>query len=138
MYKLTNTTSILRADGACIPAAEGNTDYAAYLLWLSEGNTPDPVDPPTTAQIMAEFTSAIQTRLDAFAATRGYDGILSACTYATSTVPKCTAEGQCAVNARDTTWAACYAMLAEVEAGTRPMPTLAEVIAAMPELVWPI
>lgn len=45
MYKLTNSTSILRNDGACIPADPANTDYSAYLAWIAEGNTPDSVDP---------------------------------------------------------------------------------------------
>lgn len=43
MYKLIGTKSVKRlADGACIPFADGNTDYAEYKLWLSEGNTPEP------------------------------------------------------------------------------------------------
>jgi hypothetical protein len=53
MYKLINnsyggTAQMIQrlSDGASIPADPQNTDYAAYLQWLSEGNTPDPADIP--------------------------------------------------------------------------------------------
>lgn len=88
-------------------------------------------------RLKAEYTAAVQKHLDDFARTRGYDNILSACTYATSTVPKFAAEGQYAVEARDATWAKCYEVLAEVEAGSRPMPTLDELLAELPVLEWP-
>jgi hypothetical protein len=52
-------------------------------------------------------------------------------------VPKFKAEGQYAVEARDATWAKCYEVLAAVEAGTRPMPTLDELLAELPVLSWP-
>ncbi|MDR2489019.1 MAG: hypothetical protein LBD42_05975 [Desulfovibrio sp.] len=83
------------------------------------------------------FTAAIQSRLDAFAQTRGYDGILSAATYATSTVPKFAAEGQYAVEARDATWAKGYEILDAVLSGQRPMPTIEEVMEELPPLAWP-
>lgn len=92
----------------------------------------------TPAQIEASFTASIQQRLDDFARTRNYDSILSACTYATSTVPKFKTEGQACVNLRDATWAAAYQILANVQAGKRPMPTsIADIEADLPAAVWP-
>ena len=93
--------------------------------------------PPTPEQIIAQYTAAVQKHLDDFAKARGYDGILSAATYAASTVPKFAAEGQYAVEARDATWAKCYEILAAVEAGSRLIPTLDELLAELPVLTWP-
>lgn len=90
------------------------------------------------AKLQAGVVAATQARLDAFASTRNYDGILSACTYATSGIPQFAAEGQYAVNARDNTWATLYTILAEVQAGTRPMPAgFEDVEADLPLLAWP-
>lgn len=91
------------------------------------------------AKLQADIVAATQQRLDDFARTRNYDGILSACTYATSTVPKFQAEGQYAVNARDNTWATLYTVMGEVQAGTRPMPSgFADVEPLLPTLAWPV
>ena len=94
--------------------------------------------PKTPDAIREEVTAATQQRLDDFARTRNYDGILSACTYATSTLPRFAAEGQYAVQARDATWAALYALLADVQAGTRPVPaSFDDVAPLLPPLEWP-
>lgn len=36
---------IVRSDGAWIPPDPKNADYAAFLKWLEEGNTPEPWEP---------------------------------------------------------------------------------------------
>lgn len=87
----------------------------------------------------ASIISAVQARLDAFAQTKFYDGILSACTYATSSVPKFALEGQYAISARDATWNAANSILEAVIAGTRPAPSgYAEIEGELPVLAWPV
>lgn len=54
MYKLTQADSVIRVeDGAVIPADLHNADYAAFLLWVDAGNTPEPADvpPPVPASV---------------------------------------------------------------------------------------
>lgn len=86
-----------------------------------------------------EIVDRTQARLDEFAQTRSYDGILSLCTYATSTNAKFQAEGQYGVEARDATWAKLYEILAEVEAGTRPIPSgYSDIEPELPALQWPV
>lgn len=109
--------------------------------WLYDGQAFSPPPPPVKSpeELQSEIVAATQQRLDDFARTRGYDGILSLCTYATSTVPKFAAEGQYGVEARDATWAKLYEILAEVEAGTRPMPSgYADIEPLLPPLEWPV
>ena len=89
-------------------------------------------------RLMQSIVDATQKRLDDFAKTRNYDGILSAATYATSTSSEFAAEGRCCVEARDATWARLYAILADVEAGQRPAPSgFADIESELPALVWP-
>jgi hypothetical protein len=67
MYKLNlNSTSITRIlDNASIPNDPANSDYAAYLKWLAEGNTPDPADAPSAASIKAANIKKVDADVDA-------------------------------------------------------------------------
>ena len=90
------------------------------------------------AALQASIVQAAQARLDAFARTRQYDDIKSASTYAGCSVPKFNTEGSYCQDKRAETWAALYDMLAEVQAGTRPMPAgFADIEPELPALVWP-
>jgi hypothetical protein len=97
-----------------------------------------PPAPPTPQEVEAEIVAGTQERLDSFARTRNYDSILSACTYASDPIERFAIEGQYCVDARGQTWAKLYEILAEVEAGLRPMPNgYADIEPDLPPLVWP-
>lgn len=75
MYQLTPTLAILRlSDGATIPADPGNTDYAAYLQWLADGNQPDPAPTapvPTEAQALRQIDADVDAIYAAAIGNRG-------------------------------------------------------------------
>jgi hypothetical protein len=122
------------------------TERVVATYSLNAGKVVDSwqVVPLTTAeqveivrQVSVELGQAVKAHLNATVLARDYDSIVSACTYATSSVPSYQADGQACVNWRDAVWPAVYTILAEVQAGNRAIPTAEELIAELPELVWP-
>lgn len=129
----------------CVVEVPPDTIYPEIAQWFDKAwrvlpSMPDWTPPPQPPEVVqADIVIQTQARLDTFAMTRNYDSILSACTYATSPTVKFKTEGQYAVQARDATWAALYTILAEVQAGTRPMPSgYADIESELPALVWPV
>lgn len=123
-----------------IPAFTEYTDEEGVLHTVQEQEAAAIArDAAEKAQRLQEsVTTSTQQRLDTFAKTRNYDGVLSACTYATSTVLKFKTEGQYCVEARDATWAKLYEILAEVQSGQRPVPNgYADIEGELPALEWP-
>jgi hypothetical protein len=118
------------------PYIDGDQVFTVAIEPLTQAE----IEANATAEAQAiinQITTATQSRLDTFARTRNYDGILSACTYATSTITKFHAEGQYCVDARDATWATLYSIMGEVQAGTRPMPSgYADIESELPVLEW--
>lgn len=91
-------------------------------------------------RLKAAVLAAAQDALDTFAQTRNYSGIMSACTYVSSAIPAFASEGAYCMQLRDETWAKLYEMLAEVQAGTRPVPAgYADIAGELPisSAAWP-
>lgn len=87
---------------------------------------------------VASLTQALTDHLDATAQQRRYDNRIT-CMVRAGFVGPFQAEGIAFATWCDTCNAAAYMLLAEVEAGTRPMPTSNQaLIDAMPLMVWPV
>lgn len=93
--------------------------------------------PATDLTSQATYINTVQAMMDTKAKARGYDGILSACTYAASSNATFAAEGQICVIWRDVVWSKCYDILAAVQASTRQIPTLSDLLEELPILAWP-
>lgn len=101
---------------------------------LLPGETYSDAQPILTLTPQAQqtaLTQAVQDFMDAAAQAKGYDSILSACSYAGAPNPF-QAEGQSFLAWRAACWAYCYQVQAAVAAGTQTMPTAAQLIAGLP------
>lgn len=117
-----------------------NGESGGLLIVANESGYPILVQPPPPSvdQIKEFLISAVQEHIDSTAAAIGYDNIYTACTYADEpAVPKFQAEGQALRAWRSQVWARCHAVLADVEAGQRGIPTAEELIAELPALALP-
>ena len=107
------------------------------MIDLSQLITAEQKQQDAATAALATLTAVIQAHLDSTAKTRGYDGILSLCSYASSTNPKFSSEALAGVIWRDSVWTAGYAIQASVTAGTRAIPNESELLAELPVMTWP-
>lgn len=139
-----DTTKLQPGYSFSLPPTIPNGYYAVLSGgWnLIKGDKPEwPRKPSKEEQLQILYSDIVtktQQRLDNFARSREYDGILSACTYASSTIEKFRNEGSYCIEMRDLTWNKLYEMLDEVKNGTRPAPNSYEDIESeLPILNWP-
>ena len=125
MYKLTehDKTVTRLSDNASIPRDPMNSDYREFLLWEAEGNVPLPAftDEELLEQAKVQLEQAVQAHLDATARARGYDNILSACSYAAAP-NKFQRESRAFIVWRSACWDKAFQVQQEVGGGTRPAP----------------
>lgn len=108
---------------------ETPTRPSAQHIWVNAAWQLDPT------KLVPVFESAVQVHLDTKARLKNYDGILSACSYATSKSLTFGPEGIAFLNWRDAVWAYCYQALADAQAGKRAIPTTEQLLAELPVLV---
>ncbi len=87
-------------------------------------------------RLRAEIVIAVQLHMDTTAQTRNYDNIHTLSSYEVSIDPTFKAEGTAGRKWRDNVWIICRQILEDVQQGLRPMPTVAEVLAELPNIEW--
>jgi len=110
------------------------TDFAPFQIYVDRWHalTIEPVVLPLTLEQTIElFKAQIQEHLDSEARAVNYDSIISACSYAAAPNPF-QEEAITFVVWRGAVWEYCYAELDKVINGTRPMPTVEEIISELP------
>jgi hypothetical protein len=102
---------------------------------LDEDAPSFPATQPTTEQIIAAASAAIEAHVEATARARGYTSAVSCATYAASTIPAWKAEGVAFVAWRDAVWTAALASLEAAKAGG-PIPD--NPLTGLPQIQWPV
>ena len=87
-------------------------------------------------QTRQELEDALDAYIDSVAKAKGYDSRITAALRASYPNPW-QAEGIAFGTWMDSCYSTALTIMAEVQAGTRPIPTKDELIAAMPTMVWP-
>lgn len=119
-------------NGDHVHAPSLDTSYGGYTLTEWHMDPPPPV--PLTAN---DYAAAIEKHVDDTARAKAYGGGVSLASYSYSTVPQWQEEAQTFVAWRDAVWAYAYLQMAMVQAGQRTQPSIEDLIAELPEIVWP-
>lgn len=91
-------------------------------------------EPPT----LEDYRHAVQRHVDRVAQARLYDSGQSCASYAASTNAAWATEAAAFIAWRDAVWTQALATLAAVEADKIAPPTIAALIGALPEIIWPV
>lgn len=126
---------VIRADGAWTLEALPEPEAPEIPKPVPEATAPAE---PTLEERVAAMRAHVQEYMDAMARALGYDDIATAVTYAEEpAVAKFQTEGRAFRAWRSLVWAACYDLLARVQAGEAQEPTAAELHGLLPLLELP-
>jgi hypothetical protein len=126
---------------ALVPQEDGTQQFVV-LEWGYPGPPPETLE--QAEQLLsamraspeakrAELVAAVQAHMDAVAQAWGYTNMVYAVSYADEpAVLQFQQEGMALRAWRSAVWGACYELLAQVQANTRAIPTVAELVAELP------
>jgi hypothetical protein len=114
-------------------ALAGGGSESRLASTLPEGEQVLPFN-ETAEQVISRLERSLDAHIDAVANSYRYESIRTMVTYATSDHPTFGPEGRAAVKFRDAVYAYGIQVIADVEAGNRPIPTEAELIAELPPI----
>lgn len=100
--------------------------------YLSNQKQP-PAAPRPFAHLEAEFNLAVQEHLNELARKRGYHNLASAISYVLSKVPEYASDARNAHRLRDHVWPYCHLQYKRMQDGDRPIPTVEEFVAELPQ-----
>lgn len=106
---------------------------SGFIVELDEHN---PFAPENLQATLKQFTALIDTELNAFAQSRGYDNIITATTYDNDKDPQFALEGKYCKDLRSDVYRLGLALIAD-SLNRGVIPTWDEVKAQLPEMKWP-
>jgi len=112
-------------------------DYVVYpKSVIGEATIQDYVPPPAPLPTQAEYTEALEAMYDAKAQEKNYDTRYT-CALRAGYPSAFQAEGTAFGEWMDNCNVTAYGIMAQVQQGLIPQPTIGELLAMMPVLVWP-
>lgn len=117
--------------------AVAHPDVGPDWTWDGAAFHAPPV-PPSAPLTLADYWLAIEAFLNARVAERQYFSIYTAISYRFSGNATWAAEATAALAWRDEVLTIAYGVLAQVQAGSIPPPTISALIEMLPALVWPV
>jgi hypothetical protein len=132
--------------GQNIPKAAvqiSDEDYQCFInergkwLWKGGKRVAAPVEPVPPELVIGQLAGVVRKHLNTIARERGYDDMLSLCSYATSTNEVFAAEGRAGVAWRDAVWAKFNEISTALLADPKTAPTPKDLLGMMPSICWP-
>lgn len=108
----------------------------AEALWQERHDAV--MNPPIMPPTVNDFVSAIKQKFDTVAQEKQFDGQISIATYVTSLNPQWKAESDAFIAWRDAVWEYAYKEFSKFQSGELTMPSIADFLAELPVIQWPL